>query len=135
MTAAPARLLRAHWLLALLLIGGVVLRVLAQLAYRPALLYIDSFRYLDDLGVFYPGGINPVGYEILLLGPLLLVGNLALVAVVQHLLGLALGVAIYVLLLRFGARRWIAALATAPVLLDAYQVQICLLYTSPSPRD
>ncbi|WP_308011310.1 MULTISPECIES: hypothetical protein [unclassified Saccharopolyspora] len=124
MTAAPARLLRAHWLLALLLIGGVVLRVLAQLAYRPALLYIDSFRYLDDLGVFYPGGINPVGYEVLLLGPLLLVGNLALVAAVQHLLGLALGVAIYVLLLRFGARRWIAALATAPVLLDAYQVQI-----------
>ncbi|GAB2664393.1 glycosyltransferase family 2 protein [Saccharopolyspora gloriosae] len=124
MIAAPARHLRAHWLLALLLLGGVVLRVLAQLAYRPALLYIDSFRYLDDLGVFFPGGINPIGYEILLLGPLLLVGNLAFVAAVQHLIGLALGVAIYVLLLRFGARRWIAALATAPVLLDAYQVQI-----------
>ncbi|WP_243793497.1 glycosyltransferase family 2 protein [Saccharopolyspora gloriosae] len=124
MIAAPARHLRAHWLLALLLLGGVVLRVLAQLAYRPALLYIDSFRYLDDLGVFYPGGINPIGYEILLLGPLLLVGNLAFVVAVQHLIGLALGVAVYVLLLRFGARRWIAALATAPVLLDAYQVQI-----------
>ncbi|MFR9727587.1 hypothetical protein ACL03H_00050 [Saccharopolyspora sp. MS10] len=124
MTAAPARRLRAHWLLALLLLGGAVLRVLAQLAYRPALLYIDSFRYLDDLGVFFPGGINPIGYEVLLLGPLLLVGNLALVVAVQHLLGLALGVAIYALLLRFGARRWIAALAAAPVLLDAYQVQI-----------
>ena len=113
-----------HWLIALLVLGGAALRLVVQLAYQPALLYIDSFRYLDDLGFFFPGGINPIGYELLLLGPLLLIGNLSFVAAVQHLLGLALGVAIYVLLHRFGARSWIAALAAAPVLLDAYQVQI-----------
>ena len=124
MIAALGRSLRKHWLLVLLVLCGAVLRVLAQLAYQPALLYIDSFRYLDDLGIFYPGGINPIGYGLLLLGPLLLVGNLAFVAAVQHLIGLALGVASYALLARFGARYWIAALATAPVLLDAYQVQI-----------
>ena len=42
----------------------------------------------------------------------------------QHLLGLGMAVALYVLLLRRGSPRWLAALATAPVLLDAYQLQM-----------
>lgn len=117
-------LLRRHWLLSVLLLAGAVLRGMAEFAYQPALLYIDSFRYLSDAGQFDPGGIDPVGYELFLLGPLLLVGNLVLVVFVQHLIGLGLGVAIYALLRRFGVLRWIAALAAAPVLLDAYQVQI-----------
>ncbi|QGK70791.1 glycosyltransferase [Allosaccharopolyspora coralli] len=123
-----ARLLRRHWLLALLVLGGATLRVITQLAYQPALLYIDSFRYLEDLGVFYPGGINPIGYEVLMLGPLMLLapfaGDFAFVVGAQHLIGILLGVAIYVLLRRLGVRNWLAALACAPVLLDAYQVQI-----------
>ncbi|GAA4838082.1 glycosyltransferase family 2 protein [Saccharopolyspora rosea] len=123
MTAALARTLRRHWLLALFVLAGAALRVVVQLAYQPALLYIDSFRYLDDLGVFFPGGINPIGYE-LFLWPLLKIGDLAFVAAVQHLLGLALGVGIYVLLRRYGVRPWLAALAAAPVLLDGYQLQI-----------
>ncbi len=122
--ATTLRFLRRHWLMGLLLLGGIGLRVVVELAYQPALLYIDSYRYLSNLGVFFPGGINPIGYEILLLGPLLLVGDLGFVALVQHLLGLALAVAIYGLLLRLGCRRWIAALAAGPVLLDAYQLQI-----------
>src|SRR5258708_3829595 len=67
--------------------------------------------------------MDPVGYK----GPLraiLLVGNFDAVAAVQHLLGLAMAVVLYLLLLRRGVPRWLAALATAPVLLDAYQVQI-----------
>jgi hypothetical protein len=55
---------------------------------------------------------------------ILLVGNLQTVAAVQHLVGLAMGVAIYAVLLRRGAWRWLAALAAAPVLLDAYELQI-----------
>src|SRR5262249_56715458 len=42
----------------------------------------------------------------------------------QHVMGLAMAVALYVLLLRRGAPRWLAALAMAPLLLDAYQIQI-----------
>jgi hypothetical protein len=38
--------LRRHWLIAILLTAGLVLRILAQVAYRPALFYIDSTRYL-----------------------------------------------------------------------------------------
>ena len=43
---------------------------------------------------------------------------------IQHLLGLAMAVLLYLLLIRRGVPRWLSALATAPVLLDAYQVQI-----------
>jgi hypothetical protein len=120
--AGPARpglpaTLRRHWLAAALLAAGLVLRVLAQLAYRPALFYIDTTRYLYDAQ-----GMDPVGYK----GPLraiLLVANFNAVAAVQHLLGLAMAVVIYLLLLRRGVSRWLAALAIAPVLLDAYQLQ------------
>ena len=117
---APARagaLLRRHWPAAALLTVGLALRVLAVLAYRPALFYIDSPRYL-----YNAEGMDPVGYK----GPLraiLLVGNFDTVAAVQHLLGLAIAVLIYVLLVRRGVYRWLAALAIAPVLLDAYQLQ------------
>jgi hypothetical protein len=114
-----AAVLRRHWLLALLLTAGLVLRVLAQVAYQPALFYIDSIKYMFGA---YPGD-DPPGY-LLVLKPFLAVANLTAVAAVQHLLGLGMAVALYVLLLRRGSPRWLAALATAPVLLDGYQLQI-----------
>src|SRR5690349_10706655 len=54
-----ARLAREHWLLTVLLTAGLVLRVLAQIAYRPALIYIDSLRYL-----YHAHGADPVGYRV-----------------------------------------------------------------------
>jgi hypothetical protein len=111
---------RRHWLLAALLVAGVALRIISQLAYRPALLYIDSPKYL------IPGleKYDPQGYRVLVIRPLTWLGNLAVVAAGQHLLGLAMAVAIYIVLLRRNAPRWAAALAAAPVLLDAYQLQM-----------
>jgi hypothetical protein len=102
----------------LVLTAGLVLRVLAQAAYRPALLYIDSEKYLEG-----SVATAPQGYQALLraLEPL---GGLALVAAVQHAFGLAMAVALYAVLLRRGAPRWVATLAAAPVLLDAYQLQL-----------
>jgi len=120
-TAAAAR---RHWLLLALLVPGIALRVLAQLAYRPLLLYIDSYVYLDNLPRLDPTTGDPIGYILFLLRPLLAFGNLAVLAAFQHLIGLGMAVAIYALLLRRGTRQWLAALAAAPVLLDAYQVQI-----------
>jgi hypothetical protein len=110
---------RRHWLLTVLLLAGFVLRLLSQIAYRPALLYVDSVKYLYNA---WPG-TDPVGYKVPL-KVILLFGNLETVAAVQHLLGLAMAVAIYVILLRAGVARWLAALAAAPILLDAYQLQI-----------
>jgi hypothetical protein len=115
---APA-LARRHWLFTALLAAGLVLRVLTQVAYRPALLYIDSTKYLLNA---YPGD-DPPGYQ-LALKPVLALGGLDLIPVIQHLLGLGMAIALYLVLARRGAPRWLAALATAPVLLDAYQLQI-----------
>ena len=114
-----AAALRRHWLAAVLLAAGLVLRVLAQVAYRPALFYIDTTRYLYNVAP----GMDPLGYKGVLRA-VAFVGGLGAVAAVQHLLGLAMAVVIYLLLLRRGTPRWLAALATAPVLLDAYQLQI-----------
>ena len=109
--------LRRHWLASALVVAGLVLRVLAQFAYRPALFYIDSVKYL-----YNAEGNDPEGYK-LPLRAILLVANFNTVVAFQHLLGLAMAVVIYVVLLRRGASRWLAALAMAPVLLDAYQLQ------------
>jgi hypothetical protein len=111
--------LRHHWLASLLIAVGLVLRVLAQIAYQPALVYIDSAKYLYHA---YPGS-DPLGYEVVL-KVLVHLGGLATVAAIQHLLGLAMAVAIYVLLLRRGVNRWLAAIVIAPVLLDAYELQM-----------
>jgi hypothetical protein len=114
---------RTHWLVLVLLALGTALRVVTTLAYQPALLYIDSYRYLDNLTALDPTQLDPIGYD-LLLRVLLPLGGLRTVVIVQHLAGLGMALALYALALRFGARRWLAAAATAPVLLDAYQVQI-----------
>jgi glycosyltransferase involved in cell wall biosynthesis len=125
-----ARGLRANWLFAFILAGGVFLRVMATAAYRPAILYVDSlYVYLNHLpGTTLPFSEkavpDPLGYNMLLLQPMLAVGNLFTVVTIQHVLGLAMGVFIYIVMRRWGVWRWLAALATAPVLLDAYQVQI-----------
>ena len=103
---------------ALVFAAGLALRVLAELAYRPALLYIDSDKYLAG-----PYGSEPEGYRLLLrlLDPL---GGFGLVAAAQHGFGLAMAGAGYALLIRRRVPRWLAALAVAPVLLDAYQLQL-----------
>jgi hypothetical protein len=117
-TRAWWQAVRRHCFFLLVLTAGLVLRVLAQTAYRPALLYIDSEKYLEG-----SVATAPQGYQALLrlLEP---AGGLALVAAVQHAFGLAMAVALYALLLRRGAPRWAATLAATPVLLDAYQLQL-----------
>jgi len=115
----PAAALRRHWLAAALLLIGLILRILTQLAYRPALLYIDTVKYIYNA---WPG-TDPVGYK-LPLRFILFFGDLSTVAAVQHLLGLAMAVTLYLVLLRRGCPRLLAALAIAPVLLDAYQLQM-----------
>jgi hypothetical protein len=111
---------RRHWPFGVLLLAGLALRVAAQLADQPALVYIDSARYLGA----DQRGLDPLGYSYLLLRPVLLAGGgLAGVAAIQHALGLAMAVCLYLLAVRLSGSRWLGLLAAAPVLLDAYQVQ------------
>jgi len=111
--------LRRHRLFAALLAAGLVLRILVLAAYQPALIYVDTLKYLYGAS---PGS-EPFGYT-LALKIVLALGHLGTVAVLQHLLGLAMAVTVYAVLLRRGIPRWLAALTTAPVLLDAYQLQM-----------
>lgn len=117
------RVLRKHWLLSIFLLLGLVLRILATVAYRPAIVYIDSQHYLENMSALKPDQLNPIGYDFVLI-PLVWLGGITLVAVIQHLTGLLLGVAIYALARRLTVYRWLSAVAAAPILLDAYQVQI-----------
>lgn len=117
------RAARRHWLLGALLTVGVALRVVTWFAYQPALLYIDSSRYLYNLGDLDPTGLDPIGYT-LILELLLRFGGLAFVVAVQHVVGICVAVALYALALRYNVSRWLAALVAAVPLLDAYQLQI-----------
>jgi Glycosyl transferase family 2 len=117
--------IRRHRPFLVLLALGVLLRVLVMIGYRPAIFYIDSFAsYLSVLTTLDPTGEDPIGYVVYLLRPTLAIGNFTLLVTVQHLLGIGMAVAGYLLLRRKGAGRWLAALAVAPVLLDGYQAQI-----------
>ena len=111
--------MRTHWLASALCLAGLVLRVLTQVSYHPALLYVDSVKYLYGA---WPGG-DPLGYDVPLKA-ILAVGSLGTVQAFQHLLGLAMAVTLYLLLVRRAVPRWLAAAAIAPILLDGYQLQM-----------
>src|SRR6266581_3565476 len=60
---------RRHWMFWLLLTGGLVLRGIAQIAYEPALLFIDSKKYIfgtDFMNTIW-GSFDPLGYSLLIL--------------------------------------------------------------------
>ena len=114
-------LFRRHWLFAAFFFVAVVLRVIVTLAYRPALIFPDSIDYLARANDLTPYAWHPMGYPFFLrlLRP---IGDITAVAVTQHLLVLGDCVLLYVLLLRFGLKRWLAALGVTPLLFDAFQL-------------
>ena len=96
-----------------------------MLGFRWVLWFNDSYQYLQfTLGAFRPDPTRPSGYSVYLrlLEPL---HSFAVVTVSQHLMGLAIGIMIYALLVhRFKVPLWIAALAAVPALYDAYQIEL-----------
>lgn len=114
-------LVREHRGFAGLLAVGAVARIACSVAYWPALFYPDSWGYL---GLAY--GASPVGFRPdrpsgypLLIRLITLPGHqVAIVTIVQHVVGLLIGTLVYALVLRAGARRWLALAAAAIVLLD-----------------
>jgi hypothetical protein len=122
------RAVREHWLFAITAVCGTALRVVVQLAYQQALIFPDSERYLQYahsflIGQWIPDWLRTSGYSILLM-PAVLAHNLSALVAIQHLLGLATAVLIYATLIHFGTRRWLAALATIPVLFDPLQLDL-----------
>ncbi len=119
----PLASVRAHWVFALLLGAGAALRIATSLAYHPALLRADSVGYLRNSQGLAPSDFHPIGYPALL-RLLPVEASLAFVTALQHVLVLAAAAVLYALLWRLGVSGWLAALASAPVLLDAYQLNI-----------
>ncbi len=116
-----AGVVRRHKWFLLVLALGTALRALAMLGYRPALWFPDSYTYIVTVFKPKPDLVRPAGYSMFLklLEPF---HSFAAVTAAQHLLGLATGVLIYRVARR--APRWAATLATVPVLLDAYQIEL-----------
>jgi hypothetical protein len=114
---------RTHWLFLLLVLGGTTLRGITVLAYRPAIFGLpDTAQYLDTAAHLEPTS-RPIAYSVFL-RILPLGGGLSIVPLAQHLAGVLIGLLLYAVLLRLGVPRWLGALAAAPVLLDAYQLDI-----------
>ena len=103
---------------------AIALRVLATVAFRPALgLYGDSYSYVRNAHHLVVYWFHPIGYPIFL--RLLWWTHFVIVVVIlQHLIGLAIGLGIYLLVRRAGIRPAYAAVAAAPILLDAYEVDL-----------
>jgi len=115
---------RRHWLFGLVLVAALVLRVLTALAFRPIMWFGgDSASYLaTGLRLIPdPSRVGGYGFMLWVLRP---VHSFALVAAVQHLMGLAMGVIIYLLARRYGLPAWAGTLAAVPVLFDAYELQL-----------
>ena len=116
-------LIARHPLFAAALAAGAGLRLLAMLGYPGALWFAgDSYVYLGAALRLRPDQSKTTGYSLFLraLEPF---HSLTLVAGVQHLMGLAVAVMIYLLLRRSGVSpRWSTA-ATLPVLLDGFVIE------------
>ncbi len=117
-------LVRRHALFLAFLALGVGLRIVTLLAYRPALFSPDSPGYVDAAERWILPSLHPLGYSLFLRSSFLVWDDFALVVLLQHVLGLAMAVLIYAVLVRLEVRAWLAALASAPVLLDAYQLNV-----------
>ncbi len=105
---------------------GAGLRGVVLAAYHPALIFPDSVRYLQyahnfTAGQWSPDALRQSGYSVLII-PVMLLHDLWLIPLMQHLAGLATAVLVYAVLIRFGVRRWLAAVATIPVLFDPLQL-------------
>ncbi|GAA2168094.1 hypothetical protein [Actinomadura napierensis] len=123
--AGPVRAAVAgNRLFSVLLVAGLALRVFVVLGYPPALWFNDSYDFLRIADGPFPHPLRPSGYGLFLWG-LKPFHSLALVTGLQHTAILGIAVVGYVALVRnFEVRRWVAALAVAPLLLDAYQAEL-----------
>ena len=116
-------MLRRHLLFVAAFCVGLVLRVLTVLAYPQAYLINDSRGYVHAARSLVPQEGRQSGVALFLR----LIPHwqgLTTVTAVQHVLGLALAVLMYAVLHRRGVPGWAATLATLPVLVDPFQLNL-----------
>jgi hypothetical protein len=123
--ASPLRDLKDRPFLILLTLGLFVRLALMFLYYPAVMLSFDSPRYArvgpqEFFGDFW----MPTGYPLLLHVLHSVTRELWFTIVIQHLLGLATGVILYLAMSRLGLRRWIACLPAAVVFLSGDQLYL-----------
>ena len=119
-----ARAWSGHRLFIIVMIPAVLLRLDAELGYRWQAWFNDSFQYVQNTVHFQLDPTRVSGYSIWLkiLQPF---HTYAVVTILQHLMGLSVGVMIYALARhRFRAPAWLATLAAVPVLYDGFEIQL-----------
>jgi hypothetical protein len=121
-----AGVLRRHWIFAGLVVLAAALRGVVLVAYHPALIFPDSVRYLQyahnfTTGHWSPDALRQSGYSVAII-PVMLLHAPWLIPLAQHLAGLATAGLVYAVLIRSGARPWLAAVAALPVLFDPLQL-------------
>jgi hypothetical protein len=123
-SAAPKALWKNHRLFTLLVLASLVPRVLALLAFRPALLTADSFLYMQEATLIRLGDIRPSGYSLLLWLVRPFPDPLPVVTTLQHLMGIGIAVVVYALLRYWGLPAWGACLAAVPTLFDTREIAL-----------
>lgn len=113
----------AHRVFLAALAAAAALRGAVLLGFPPVMWFNDSYGYVAAAVSPHPGAVRPSGYG-LALRALLPFHSFALVAVLQHLAGLVVAALCYGLPRRWGLPGWAATLVAAPVLFDAYQLQL-----------
>jgi hypothetical protein len=122
--AEPRQLWRRHRLITILVIASFLPRILASLAFRPALLTADSFLYMQEAANGTLGVIRPSGYSWFLDIFRIFPHTLLAVTTAQHLLGVATAVVVYALLRYWGLPGWGASLAALPTLFDTREIAL-----------
>ncbi len=123
LTRRARRLPAAHWQFVIVLVAAAAMRCVVMLGYPPILWFNDSYNYITDAVTRTPDIIRSDGYP-LLLWVLLPFRSVMLVATVQALMGLAMGIGIYALLRRRGLPWWGATVPALPVLFDVFEMQL-----------
>src|SRR5579859_2481044 len=119
-----ASLVRRNWIFGSALGVAVLPRLVAMIGFQPAVLFrLDTYDYLWGAVHVSPNVVNPSGYSLFLwlLRPF---HSLALVAALQHVIGLGVATMVYALVRRYGLPDWGATLAAAPVLFDPAQILV-----------
>jgi hypothetical protein len=116
-------LLIAHLPFCIVVAAATAMRVIVMLGYRPILWFNDSYNYVDDAVRKVADPARQGGYP-LFLYVLMPFHSVALIAALQALMGLVMGVAIYAVLRHRGLPWWGATLPALPVLFDVYEMQL-----------
>ena len=119
-----ARVWSQHRLFVIVFIPALLLRADAELGYRWQSWFNDSFEYIANTVRLTLDPTRVSGYSVWLkfLQPF---HSYAVITILQHLMGLAVGVMVYALLRhRYQAPAWLATLAAVPVLYDGFEIQL-----------